>query len=382
MAKPLNVALIGQKFMGRAHSNAISQVSHFFELPLEPIKHTVCGRNEKELKGFARSWGWRNYSTRWQDLAENPDIGLVDIGTPNHVHAEQSIAMLEAGKHVACEKPLAGTLDDARAMRDAAKRRKKLETFVWYNYRRAPALATAYQLMREGRLGRIFHVRAKYLQSWGGKDTPLLWRFEKKHAGSGAHGDLNAHIIDMARFLLGEEVIEIHGAVSKTFIKEREIPGTRKKGKSSVDDAVLFLASFKGGAVASFEATRLAGPHQNANSIEINGEKGALRFDFEDMNLLHFYDATDGPREGGWRRIMCTSSGNHPYAHACWPDAHILGYEHGFTNMLADIVRVLGNKKPEIPLPDFADAYETQRVLEASLIAAKNRCAIKMSEVK
>ena len=382
MAKPLNVALIGQKFMGRAHSNAISQVSHFFELPLEPIKHTVCGRNEKELKGFARSWGWRNYSTRWQDLAENPDIGLVDIGTPNHVHAEQSIAMLEAGKHVACEKPLAGTLDDARAMRDAAKRRKKLETFVWYNYRRAPALATAYQLMREGRLGRIFHVRAKYLQSWGGKDTPLLWRFEKKHAGSGAHGDLNAHIIDMARFLLGEEVIEIHGAVSKTFIKEREIPGTRKKGKSSVDDAVLFLASFKGGAVASFEATRLAGPHQNANSIEINGEKGALRFDFEDMNLLHFYDATDGPREGGWRRIMCTSSGNHPYAHAWWPDAHILGYEHGFTNMLADIVRVLGNKKPEIPLPDFADAYETQRVLEASLIAAKNRCAIKMSEVK
>jgi len=382
LAKPLNVALIGQKFMGRAHSNAISQVSHFFELPLEPIKHTVCGRNEKELKGFARSWGWRNYSTRWQDLAENPDIGLVDIGTPNHVHAEQSIAMLEAGKHVACEKPLAGTLDDARAMRDAAKRRKKLETFVWYNYRRAPALATAYQLMREGRLGRIFHVRAKYLQSWGGKDTPLLWRFEKKHAGSGAHGDLNAHIIDMARFLLGEEVIEIHGAVSKTFIKEREIPGTRKKGKSSVDDAVLFLASFKGGAVASFEATRLAGPHQNANSIEINGEKGALRFDFEDMNLLHFYDATDGPREGGWRRIMCTSSGNHPYAHAWWPDAHILGYEHGFTNMLADIVRVLGNKKPEIPLPDFADAYETQRVLEASLIAAKNRCAIKMSEVK
>jgi len=382
LAKPLNVALIGQKFMGRAHSNAISQVSHFFKLPLEPVKHTVCGRNEKELRDFARSWGWQNYSTRWQDLAENPDIGLVDIGTPNHVHAEQSIAMLEAGKHVACEKPLAGTLDDARAMRDAARRKKKLQTFVWYNYRRAPALATAYHLMREGRLGRIFHVRAKYLQSWGGKDTPLLWRFEKKHAGSGAHGDLNAHIIDMARFLLGEEITEIHGAVSKTFIKEREIPGTRKKGKSSVDDAVLFLASFKSGAVASFEATRLAGPHQNANSIEINGEKGALRFDFEDMNLLHFYDATDGPREGGWRRIMCTSAGNHPYAHAWWPDAHIIGYEHGFTNMLADIVRVLGNKKPEIPLPDFADAYETQRVLEASMIAAKNRCAIKMSEVK
>jgi len=382
LGKPLNVALIGQKFMGRAHSNALSQVSHFFDLPLEPQKHTVCGRNEKELRAFAQKWGWQNCSTRWQDLAENPEIGLVDIGTPNDVHAEQAIAMLEAGKHVACEKPLAATLDDARAMRDAAKRKKRLETFVWYNYRRAPALALAYKLMREGRLGRIFHVRAKYLQSWGGKDTPLLWRFQKKHAGSGAHGDLNAHIIDMARFLLGEEVSEIHGAVSKTFIKERQILGEKRMGKSSVDDAVLFLASFKSGAVASFEATRLASPHQNANSIEINGEKGSLHFDFEDMNLLRFYDADDGPREGGWRRIMCTSAGNHPYADAWWPDAHIIGYEHCFTNMMADIVRVLGGRKPEIPLPDFADAYETQRVLEASILAAKNRCAIKMTEVK
>jgi len=382
LTKPLNVALIGQKFMGRAHSNALSQVSHFFDLPLKPVKHTVCGRDEKELKAFAAKWGWQSYTTRWEELAENPEIALVDIGTPNDVHAEQAIAMLEAGKHVACEKPLAGTLADARSMRDAAKRRKKLKTFVWYNYRRVPALALAYRLIREGRLGRIYHVRAKYLQSWGGKDTPLLWRFQKKHAGSGAHGDLNAHIVDMARFLLGEEVVEIHGAVSKTFIEERRIPGQKKKGRSSVDDAVLFLASFRGGAVASFEATRLAAPHQNANSIEINGEKGALRFDFEDMNLLQFYDASHGLREGGWTRIMCTSAGNHPYAEAWWPDAHILGYEHGFTNMLADIVRVLCGRTPEVPLPDFADAYETQRVLEAALLAARNRCAIKLSEVE
>ena len=381
MAKALNVALIGQKFMGRAHSNALSQVGHFFDLPRQPVRHTICARDEQELKAFAKRWGWRQTTTRWKDIAANPEIELVDVGTPNHVHAEQSIAMLEAGKHVACEKPLAGTLEDARAMRDAARKRRNQKTFVWYNYRRCPAVALAYKLIREGRLGRIYHVRATYLQSWGGPETPLLWRFQKRYAGSGAHGDLNAHIIDLARFLVGEEISEVHGALVRTFIKERTIPGKKKKGKSNVDDAVLFLASFKGGAVASFEASRLAPPHQNANSIEINGDKGAVRFDFEDMNLLRFYDAKRGSREGGWTRIMCTSAGEHPYADAWWPDAHVIGYEHGFTNMLADIVRVLSGRKPEIPLPDFADAYETQRVLEAALIAAKDRCAVKLSEV-
>jgi predicted dehydrogenase len=382
MTKPIHVGLIGQKFMGRAHSNALSQVAHFFDLPLEPVMHTVAGRDAAELTAFARRWGWKATTTRWRDIADNPQIELVDVVTPNHVHAEQAIAMLEAGKHVACEKPLAGTLDDARQMVKAAKKAPKQQTFVWYNYRRCPAIATAYKLIKEKRIGRIYHVRANYLQSWGGPDTPLLWRFQKKSAGSGAHGDLNAHMIDLARFLTGDEITEIHGAVSKTFIEQRTIPGTKKKGKSTVDDAVLFLASFKGGAVASFEASRLAAPHQNANSIEINGEKGSLRFDFEDMNILKFYDASDGPREGGWRRIMCTSAGNHPYAAAWWPDAHVLGYEHGFVNQLADILRVLGRRKPEVPLPDFADAYETQRVLEASVLAAKNRCAVRMSEVR
>jgi len=384
MRKPLYVGLIGQKFMGRAHSNALSQVTHFFDLPLEPVKHTVAGRNQAELTEFARRWGWKATTTRWRDLAENPQIELVDVGTPNHLHAEQAIAMLEAKKHVACEKPLAGTLADARAMRDAA-RKAKTKTFVWYNYRRCPALAFAWKLIREQRIGRIYHVRAQYLQSWGGPQTPLLWRFKKGDAGSGAHGDLNAHIVDMARFLTGQEVVEIHGAVSRTFVEERTIPGTTKKGRSTVDDAVLFLASFAGGAVASFEATRLAAPHQNANSIEINGEKGSLRFEFENMNVLLFHDANDGSggvREGGWRRIMCTSAGNHPYAGNWWPDAHVLGYEHGFTNMLADVIRVLGGEEPEVPLPDFEDAYQTQRVLEAALLAAKERCAVKLSRVK
>jgi predicted dehydrogenase len=382
MPKICNVALIGQKFMGRAHSNAYSQVSHFFDLPRIPHRRLISARNAAELKDFAAKWGWQEFTTRWQDIAENPEIDLVDIGTPNDVHRDQSIAMLEAGKHVACEKPLAGTLDDARAMVRAAKKAKKSKTFVWFNYRRCPAVALAHQLVAQGKLGDIYHVRATYLQSWAGPDVPLLWRFKKKIAGSGAHGDLNAHIIDMARFITGDEITDINGAIAKTMVKERVIPGTKKKGRSDVDDCVLFLATFKKGAVGSFEATRLAAGNQNRNTIEINGSKGSLKFDFEDMNILQFHEGFGGEAGSGWTRIMCTDANHHPYAANWWPDAHVLGYEHGFVNMAADIMRVLGGKKPTVPMPDFADAYETQRVLEASLLSAKERCAIKMSQVK
>lgn len=395
MSKSVGVALIGQKFMGRAHSNAYLKVSRFFDLPATPVMHTVAGRNAAELEAFAARWGWRNWTTRWRELADDPEIALVDVGTPNHLHAEQSIAMLEAGKHVACEKPLAGTLSDARAMRDAAARARKCRTFVWYNYRRCPAVALAHELVRAGKLGRLYHIRACYLQDWGGPGTPLLWRFQKKFAGSGAHGDLNAHIVDMARFIAGDEIIEVSGAIAQTFITQRALvaegprgqiaggtSGGTGMGRSDVDDCVLFLARFKSGAVASFEATRLATGNQNANSIELNGERGALRFNFEDMNLLWYYNADDEPAVRGWRRIMCTSGGNHPYAGNWWPDAHVLGYEHGFVNMAADMMRVLGGQSPVIPLPDFADAYQTQRVLEAALISAKERCAVKLSEVR
>jgi predicted dehydrogenase len=381
--KSISVGLIGTKFMGRAHSNALAQVARFFELPRIPLMRVAVGRNAKELATFAARWGWHQITTRWQDLADDRDVELVDIATPNDVHAEPALAMLAAGKHVACEKPLAGTLAEARAMRDAAKKAKRSRTFVWFNYRRCPAVALAHQLVKEDRIGRVYHVRASYLQSWGGPATPFLWRFDKAAAGSGAHGDLNAHIVDMCRFVTGEELTEIHGAVARTFVEERTVPGTKRKAKSTVDDAVLFLASLSGGGVASFEASRLAAPHQNANSLEVNGEKGSLRFDFEDMNLLRFHDAARGPREGGWTRIMCTSAaGAHPYAGHWWPDAHVLGYEHGFVNMLADVLRVLGGEEPTVPLPDFADAYETQRVLEAALLSAKERRAVKLSEVR
>ncbi|MFG0329064.1 MAG: Gfo/Idh/MocA family protein [Phycisphaerales bacterium] len=397
MARPLNIALIGTKFMGRAHSNAWLKVNRFFaETPREAHMHTVCGRDANETPKFAEQWGWAQSSTDWKSVVRDDEIDLVDIGTPNDLHAEQAIAALEAGKHVACEKPLAGSIDDARQMLAAAKKAKKSRTFVWYNYRRCPAVALAHQLVKAGRLGRLYHVRAAYLQEWGGPDTPLLWRFRGKVAGSGAHGDLNAHIIDMARFITGDEVSEVVGAIEETFIKQRFIPdeggaeikgssakrrGKRRMGRSTVDDAVLFLARFKKGAVASFEATRLATGNKNRNEIEINGEKGAIRFNFERMNELEFYDATTDAKTRGWTTIMCTDGAEHPYCHAWWPDAHIIGYEHGFINQAADILRTLSGRKPEVPLPDFADAFKTQLVLEAAIISARERRPVKIKEL-
>jgi predicted dehydrogenase len=380
--RELGIALIGQKFMGRAHSNAWSQVGRFFDLELRPKLVAVAARDARELAPFAARWGWSRAVRDWRELAQARDVDLVDIGTPNHLHAEQACALLAAGKHVACEKPLAGTLADARTMRDAAAQaaRAGQRTFVWFNYRRAPAVGLAWQLVREGRLGRIRHVRAQYLQEWGGPATPSSWRFQKQLAGSGAHGDLNAHSVDLARFLVGEEIERVHGAVARTFVTRRADPA--RKGRrlvSDVDDSVLFCASFSGGATASFEASRLALGHQNDNSIELNGEKASLRFGFEDMNLLWLCEG-DGPgRTNGWKRIMCTTGGVHPWAAAWWPSAHLLGYEHGFVNMAADILRALSGSKPEVPLPDFEDAWRTQCVLEAALRSARDQRAVELS---
>jgi predicted dehydrogenase len=395
MARTVNVALIGQGFMGRTHSNAYLKVAKFFtDLPVTPVMHTVVGLKTEDTCTFADRWGWKTCTTDWKKTIRNEEIGLVDIVTPNHVHMAPALAALEAGKPVATEKPLAGTLADARAMVEAA-RQAKVPTFVWYNYRRCPAVALAHRLVKEGRIGRIFHVRCVYLQDWGGPNTPLLWRFQKKYSGSGAHGDLNAHIVDMARFVTGDDIVEVTGAIAETFIKERTIPsaastggiaagskGSTRKGRVDVDDAVLFLARFKRGAVASFESSRLATGYKNRNGFEIHGEKGALRFNFEDMNYLDFYDNTEDPKTAAWRHIIVTSGGNHPYVGAWWPDAHILGYEHGFVNQAADIMKVLGRKAPEVPIPDFADAYETQRVLEAALVSARERAPIRIADVK
>jgi len=393
--KTINVALIGQGFMGRSHSNAWNQVAKFFKPPIRPVLHTVYGLPEENPQAFAANWGWQNASTDWQAVVKSPEIGLVDVVTPNYAHAPVAKAALAAGKPVACEKPIAGTLADAREMAEAA-RKANIPTFVWFNYRRVPAVALAHQLVKQGKLGKILHVRAVYLQDWANEDVPLLWRFDKALAGSGAHGDLNAHIVDMTRFVTGEEITEVVGAIAETFIKKRKKPATRAAaggiaagtagaeewGDVTVDDTVLFLARFSGGAVASFEAARQATGNQNRNGFEINGTKGSLKFDFERMNELNFYDATLPRAVQGWTNIMVTHGADHPYVAAWWPDAHLIGYEHGFTNEAYDILKVLAGEQPTVPLPDFQDAYQTQRVLEAALISAQERRPVKIDEVK
>ncbi len=393
--KRLNIGMIGQGFMGRTHSNAWTQVPRFFDPPLTPVMHTCFGQPEENPQAFADLWGWANISTDYRKLVRSPEIDLVDIVVPNFLHAKVASAALEAGKDVACEKPIARTLDEGRDMVRLAKK-AGVRTFIGYNYRRCPAVALAYQLARAGKLGDIRHVQAYYLQDWANDpEVPLAWRFEKKKAGSGSHGDLGAHVIDLCRFVTGEEITEISGAFAETFIKERNLQegvaaggiaaglkSSEKKGKVTVDDATEFLCRFEGGAMGHFAATRFATGNQNKNGFEISGSKGAVRFNFERMNELEYYDNSRPRAVQGWTTIICTHGGDHPYAEAYWPDAHVIGYEHSFINQAYDILRILAGKDPVVPLPDFEDAYQTQRVLEAVVVSAKEKRPVKMREVK
>jgi predicted dehydrogenase len=395
MAAVCNIAMIGQKLTARAHCNAFLKVPRFFNLPLQPVMYSVVGADLISLAPFADRWGWRKYSTAWKEAIKDPAVNLVDITGPNHLHAEQAVAAISAGKHVACEKPLADSLKNARLMRNAAVRSRTVKSFVWFNYRRVPAVSVALQLIREGRLRKIRHVRASFLQNWGGADAALSWRFQKKYAGSGAHGELNAQLIDLARFLTGSEFIELTGALNETLIVERALPEPpgrnanrirepkrRTTGKSDVDDTSILIGRMTGGVLARLEASRVAAGHQNDLSIEIDGDGGAIRFDLYDMNALRFYDGQEDRRTAGWRRIVCTAAGKHPYAGAWWSDGQGLGYEHTYVHMAADMFASLGGEQPATPLPDFADAYETQRVLEAAMLAAKHRAAVKLTEIK
>ncbi len=377
MGSPLGVALLGTGFMGRAHSHAWRTAPTIFDLARRPVLRTVVGRDPAKTAAFAERWGWERSSTDWAEVVADPAVDLVDIATPNRAHPEQAIAALEAGKAVACEKPLAATLADARAMRDAAARTGR-PTFMWYSYRRVPAVALAHRLVAEGRVGPIRHVRAAYLQSWGGPTTPMAWRFRAEEAGTGALGDLGSHIVDLARFVTGEEIVEVSGASAVRFVEERPA-GSASEG-STVDDAVAFLARLTGGALATFEASRVATGMKNANRFEIHGERGALRFDFERMNELGFLDATlPGPLQG-WQTLYATHP-EHPWAGSWWPDGHGLGYDHTFVNGAADIVTALNGGGPVVPLPDFADAYETERVLAAVAVSARERRPVPLAEI-
>ena len=371
MAK-INVALIGQGFMGRTHSNAWGQVAKFFKPPIRPVMHTVFGQPEENPQAFADNWGWKNAATDWQAVVKSPEIGLVDVVTPNYMHAPRG-----QGGHCRRQALLLREADFRHVERSPGNGRSgpkgQGQDLRLVQLPPRPRGGLAQRLVKEGRLGELRHVRAAYLQDWADESVPLVWRFDKSLAGSGAHGDLNAHIIDMTRFVTGEEITEICGAISETFIKQRKLmSGTVAGGLAAgiqsgsgygpvtVDDAVLFLARFSGGAVASFEAARQATGNQNRNGFEINGSKGSLKFDFERMNELQYYDATLPRAVQGWSTIICTHGADHPYVANWWPDAHLIGYEHSFTNQAYDMLRVLAGQEPTVPLPDFADAYQTQ----------------------
>ena len=369
----LSVGMVGYAFMGAAHSQAWRNAPRFFDLPLHPRMAALAGRDAARVATAADRLGWDSTETSWQALVARDDIDLIDVCTPGHTHAEIAIAALEAGKHVLCEKPLANSVEEAEAMAQAAEKAAAhgVRSMVGFTYRRVPAIALARQLVADGRIGTIHHVRAQYLQDWiVDPQAPMSWRLEKDKAGSGALGDIGAHIIDLAQFITGDTISRVTGRLH-TFVGERPLAddhaglsGTAGSGTGTVtvDDAATFLAEFDGGAMGVFEATRFANGRKNAIRIEVNGSAGSLAFDFEDMNLLHFFDGTEDAGTAGFRRILVTEE-QHPYVGAWWPPGHIIGYEHGFTHQVVDLVNDIaaGND----PTPSFADGLRVQRVLAA-----------------
>lgn len=380
----LRVAMIGHAFMGNAHSHAWRTAPYFFDLPLRPELAVLVGRDAGRAAEAAERLGWAESSADWREVIARDDIDLVDICTPGDTHAEIAIAALEAGKHVLCEKPLANTVTEAEEMTAAAEKARAngVLTMVGFTYRRVPAIGLARQLVAEGRIGEIRHVRAQYLQDWiSDPEAPLSWRLDKEKAGSGALGDIGAHIVDLTQFITGDRIVELAGRL-ETFVKERPYAagdtsgslgggGTAaERGPVTVDDAASFLATFAGGAMGVFEATRFANGRKNAIRIEVNGSLGSLAFDFEDMNVLEFFDATQPAAVAGFRRIIATEP-EHPYVAAWWPPGHGLGYEHGFTHQVVDLVNAIADGTD--PAPTFADGLQVQRVLDAVETSSETR---------
>lgn len=370
MAKKIRVGLIGYMFMGKAHSQAYRNVHRFFDMKAVPEMKVICGRNEEAVKKAQQNFGWQEYETDWRKLIERDDIDLIDISTPVNVHKDMAVAAAEAGKDVFCEKPLAMSLEEANQMLKAVEK-AKVKHMLGFNYRRVPAVCLAKKLIDEGKIGEIYHFRVQYLQSWiTDPEFPLVWRLKKEIAGSGAMGDLGTHIIDITRYLIGE-FQEVMG-MEKTFIKERPDPSQKgKKGKVTVDDATLFLAKFENGALGSFEATRFATGRKNHLFFEINGSKGSLVFDLENLNRLQFYSTEDPNYAQGYRDILVTE-GIHPYMEAFWPHGHIIGWEHTHINQIHDFFNCIAEDK--IPRPNFEDGvccHQVQEAVEKSIERGK-----------
>ena len=373
MKKKLNVGLIGCGFMGRLHSNAYRTLGQFFDHEHEMVLKAVCDSNEKKVKAFAANWGWESFDTDWRKLVDRDDIDLVDICTPNNSHHEIALAAAQAGKIIACEKPLAMNAGEGQEMTDAVEKAGK-PNMVWFNYRRVPAIALAKKIVDEGRIGRVFHYRAKYLQDYTiSPDVPqggdALWRLDANVSGSGVTGDLLAHSIDLAMWLIGN--ISSVSAMTETFIKERKMQDEPDKLMPvKIDDACAFLARFENGAMATFESTRYARGRKNQSTLEINGEKGSIAFDLENAHELNYFEYGGDGHLRGWRKIQVWDS-DHPYMKHWWVPGCVIGYEHFHINALADFIS--GIEKNEKTCPDFRDGLVTQIVCDAVLASARNQ---------
>ena len=374
MAKPLNIGLIGYGFMGRAHSNAYRKVNNFFDLEYRPVLKAACARSADKAKAFADKWGYESVETDWRRLVDRKDIDLIDICVPNNLHAEIATAAAAKGKWILCEKPLAMNGPEGQKMVEAVER-AKVPNMVWYNYRRIPAVTLAKKLIDEGRLGRIFHYRAKFLQDWTiSPDLPqggtALWRLDVAAAGSGVTGDLLAHCIDVALWQNGP--IATVNAMTETFIKERKHNLTGKVEKVGIDDACAFLARFQNGSLATFESTRYARGHKALYTFEINGERASIAWDLHDLHRLQYFDHKDEGKLRGWRSIHITDhGGDHPYMDKWWVPGLQIGYEHSFVHQVADFLE--GVAKGEPAMPDFRDALRTSHVVDAVLQSAREQ---------
>lgn len=388
--KTLNIAMVGYKFMGKAHSQAWREAPLFFDLPANPRLMVVCGRHEAPLRDFADRWGWESTSTDWREAVTRPEVDVVDICAPSHLHFEVAMTAAEAGKAIFCEKPLCLTVDQAEQLVAAVKKQGVLH-YLNHNYRRCPAVAYAKRLIDDGRIGRPYHWRSCYLQDWiMDPDFPLTWHLQKDKAGAGAHADLNSHSIDLARFLVGE-IVSVQARMT-TFIKQRPIvegastfnasagsddeggpaggeQGRVVMGEVDVDDLSMMQVMFENGAMGSFEASRFAGGRKNYNYFELYGSEGSLIFNFERMNELELYDRNDDAEEAGFKRILVTEA-THPYVDAWWPPGHLIGYEHTFVHAVADFVKALDGGTSLAP--NFDDGLMAMHVLDAAMRAAEH----------
>jgi predicted dehydrogenase len=378
MKKTMNVAIVGTKFMGKAHSNAWLNAPRFFDMEIEPVLKVACGQDKESLQQFAGRWGWQEIETDWRKVVEREDIDIVDISVPTYLHHDVAVASARAGKHIFLEKPFSITIEEAQAMVSEAEK-AGITHYLNHNYRRAPAVRLAKRLIDDGFVGRIFHWRGAYLQDWiVDPEFPLTWHLKKEAAGAGPHWDLNSHSVDLARYLVGE--IKAVTAMATTFITERPLPGAgaatfasgtgaaEEKGQVTVDDAAFMLAEFENGALGSFESSRFAPGRKNFNYFEIYGSKGSIVFNLERMNELQLFSREDPAYAQGFRTILATEGGQHEYVSAWWPPGHIIGYEHEFHHAVVDFMDAIATGKPIAP--NFYDGLKETEILSAGLESA------------